>query len=541
MARAGTASAAFASWRGPARSPSLFGCVLRRLGLGVVASVVLAAIGHSRGLAMGVGLPGIAVTLSCVLTATAVRRHAAELGRITHVLKSAASGDLTDPIPMVVGSDARDLAVPAAAVLEMLREAIFAMSRGSAALLTGTRELHELSNTISSAAETTAARATAVAAAADQVAGSAHRVASATEEFNATIRDVAIHAGEASAVAQGATAQASATSNTVHDLAAASGRVTQVVELISAIARQTHLLALNATLEAARAGEAGRGFAVVAGEVKQLAEQTAAATGSVSETVRSMQGGAGQVASAIGDITLTIGRVSESQGAIAAAVEQQTATTNEMGRGATEAANGAANIAENIAALAGTARSTAYAGAQSKTTAADFANLASSFTAITQRYRFDDRGMTTVSYNRQLARTAITKGSVTSIEDTVEGDGLHEFSFLGQWRHSAGNIDTDGTNSYSCTDGDVAVLRFRGSRASFFGVTAANHGIVGLSVDGDPEQLVDEYSSSRAAGVQLWATPVLTSGDHVLTIRVTGQMNPASRYMWATIDRVEVS
>jgi hypothetical protein len=254
-----------------------------------------------------------------------------------------------------------------------------------------------------------------------------------------------------------------------------------------------------------------------------------------------MQDGAAEVASAIGDITLTIGRVSESQGAIAAAVEEQTATTNEMGRSATEAATGAANIAENIAALAGTARATAYAGAQSRTTAADFANLADSFTAITERYRIDDRAITVSGNTRNLVTEAITNGSVTRIEDSVKGEGLHQFSYRGEWRHSTGNIESDGTNSYSCNDGDVAVLRFRGTRASFFGVTDANHGIVGVSVDDGPEQLVDEYSESRAAAVKLWTSPVLSNGDHVLTVRVTGRMNPASRYLWATIDRVDVS
>jgi methyl-accepting chemotaxis protein len=530
-----------ASLQRRSRSGSLFGCVSRRSAVGGVATLVLVVVAHSRGFVASVALPGIALTLSYLLTVSAAHAHRAQLRRLARVLDAAASGDLTVAMPTVSGKDALELAAPASAVLEMLREAIVVMSRGSAALLTGTRELHGLSNTMSSAAETTAARATAVAVAADQVSGSAQRVAAATEEFNATIRDVAVHAGEASAVAHGATEQAKATNATVHDLGAASGKVTQVVELISTIARQTHLLALNATLEAARAGEAGRGFAVVAGEVKQLAEQTAAATGSVSDTVRSMQEGAAEVAGAIGDITVTIGRVSESQGAIAAAVEEQTATTNEMGRSATEAANGAASIADNIAALAGTARATAYAGAQSRTTAAEFANLAGSFTAITERYRIDDRATRAESNVRNLVTEAVTNGSVTRIEDTVRGEGLHQFSFRGEWRHSTGNIESDGTNSYSCNDGDVAVLRFRGTRASFFGVTDANHGIVGVSVDDGPEQFVDEYSASRAAGVKLWTSPVLSNGEHVLTIRVTGRMNPASRYTWAAVDRVDVS
>ncbi|WP_147819528.1 methyl-accepting chemotaxis protein [Salidesulfovibrio onnuriiensis] len=63
----------------------------------------------------------------------------------------------------------------------------------------------------------------------------------------------------------------------------------RVMTVITDIADQTNLLALNAAIEAARAGDAGRGFAVVADEVRKLAEKTMLATKEVGESINAIQ------------------------------------------------------------------------------------------------------------------------------------------------------------------------------------------------------------------------------------------------------------
>ncbi|HXR42943.1 MAG TPA: methyl-accepting chemotaxis protein [Acidothermaceae bacterium] len=498
---------------------------------------------HQEGLTPLVAACAVAVLVAGGLTAMVGSRRR-ELQAIAQGLSRATSGDLTVSLNhRYLDEGAARIASAATELLAVLHETVGLLSHGHAALETGTRELHAVSVTMSSTAETTAARASAVSVAAGQVSASTQRVAAATEEFHATTRDVSEHASEASNVAQSASTQAAVTNATVSELGESSRQVDRIVDLIGNIARQTHLLALNATLEAARAGEAGRGFAVVAGEVKQLAEQTAAATESVSATVRAMQSGASGAVEAISNITRTIDTVSETQHSIAAAVEQQTISANEIGRSATEAARGATDIADNIAALVDAARATAYAGAHARTTAAEFTDLADAFRAITDRYQLaaDATAVERTTGGKQLATSAVTNGATTVVQNTVQGNGVHEIDYRGEWRHSTGNIEADGTNSYSCSPGDVAVVRFRGTKVSFFGVTDANHGLVGLSVDGGPETVVDEYSPGRSTGVQLWTSPTLAAGEHTLAIRVTGQCNAQSRYIWATVDRVEVS
>jgi methyl-accepting chemotaxis protein len=225
--------------------------------------------------------------------------------------------------------------------------------------------------------------------------------ATAMEEMNATVIEVARHASEAAqgakevqeksnlgagAVNQVITAMGQVNtmsvelSSEINELGRQAAEITNIINVIQDIADQTNLLALNAAIEAARAGEAGRGFAVVADEVRKLAERTTAATTEVTGSIKNITGTvdknvhsvnqavvaietsnrlAAEAGAALKEILTIASRSVDQITSIATAAEQQSATSEEINRSvdeinaiASETAQGMNQSAEAISDLA---------------------------------------------------------------------------------------------------------------------------------------------------------------------------------------------
>ncbi len=280
----------------------------------------------------------------------------------TAVIQEITQGNLTKRIDIQSKDELGELAKWFNRFVENLQGIIGELHKNIVVVNDSSAELLNLSNEMNASAHTSSDFAKTVSMASDtinenmtnivksmaQTTQKTNIIATASEDMNATINDIAQNSEHARQVSEQAVAQMQEANAKMNKLGSAAESISAVTDAITGISDQTNLLALNATIEAARAGNAGKGFAVVANEIKALASQTAEATGDIKQQIEAIQLTSKETMGEMESVNKVINDINNIIVTIATAIEKQSAVTREITSNISQVSQGSKEVNANI-------------------------------------------------------------------------------------------------------------------------------------------------------------------------------------------------
>ncbi|MEK7773961.1 MAG: methyl-accepting chemotaxis protein, partial [Deltaproteobacteria bacterium] len=308
--------------------------------------------------------------------------------------------------------------------------------------------IKDSSGLLASAAEQLSASSSQIAEGADRQSNQTTQVATAMEEMNATVLEVARNSQTVSESAKQARETAeqggnvisqavsamkevaestSVTADTVKRLGKSSEDIGAIVSVINDIADQTNLLALNAAIEAARAGEQGRGFAVVADEVRKLAERTTRATKEISNMINSIQAETNKAVNEMADGTLKVengvrlaNEAGEALGKIVNGVHTVTEMISQIATSAEEQSATTDEITQNMDSIKDVSKTSVTAIAEAARASNEMARLATELKDLVSRFSVVHREAGNAGVTRRLSAAGAGRaGHEASSHDRV--------------------------------------------------------------------------------------------------------------------------